>query len=111
MALISERVTCSSFYVTTFLIGPLLRVPPHSIGGGETGLWKTYTYIIKRWLVVSFGGVADRERKHPGDEASGMRGARGKHPDGEASGIRGVRGKHPNNEASGIRGARGKHPR
>ena len=38
-------------------------------------------------LAVSFGKVADRERKHPGEEASGHLGASGK----EASGIRGAR--------------------
>ena len=38
-------------------------------------------------LTVSFGKVADRERKHPGEEASGHQGASGK----EASGIRGDR--------------------
>ena len=38
-------------------------------------------------LTVSFGKVPDRERKHPGDEASGHQGASGK----EASKIRGAR--------------------
>ena len=38
-------------------------------------------------LAVSFGKVADREKKHWGDEASGHQGASGK----EASGIRGDR--------------------
>ena len=37
-------------------------------------------------LAVSFGKVADRERKHPGEEASRHLGASGK----EASGIRGA---------------------
>ena len=31
---------------------------------------------MKSCLEVSFGRVADWERKHPGEEASGMRGAR-----------------------------------
>ena len=31
---------------------------------------------MKSRLVVSFGGVADRERKHLGKKASGIRGAR-----------------------------------
>ena len=31
---------------------------------------------MKSLLAISFGGVADRERKHPDEEASGMRGAR-----------------------------------
>ena len=42
---------------------------------------------MKSRLAVSFGEVADRERKHPGEEASGHLGASGK----EASGIRGAR--------------------
>ena len=45
MALISERVTCSSLYVTVFPIGPLLGVSSYFMGGGETG--STYTYILK----------------------------------------------------------------
>ena len=39
MALISERVACS-FYVTSFLIGPLLRASSYSVGDGETGFWE-----------------------------------------------------------------------
>ena len=31
---------------------------------------------MKSWLEVSFGGVADRERKHLGKKAYGIRGAR-----------------------------------
>ena len=31
---------------------------------------------MKSRLTVSFGGVADREKKHPGEEASEIRGAR-----------------------------------
>ena len=38
-------------------------------------------------MAASFGKVADRETKHPGEEASGHQGASGK----EASGIRGAR--------------------
>ena len=41
---------------------------------------------MKSQLVISFDEVADRERKHPGKEASGHLGASGK----EASWIRGV---------------------
>ena len=33
MALISKRMTHSSFYVTAFPIGPLLKVPSYSVGG------------------------------------------------------------------------------
>ena len=42
---------------------------------------------MKSQLVVSFGEVADRKRKHPGEGASGHLGALRK----EASGIRGTR--------------------
>ena len=31
---------------------------------------------MKNWLAVSFGGVADWERKHLGEKASGIRGTR-----------------------------------
>ena len=41
---------------------------------------------MESWLAVLFGQVADRERKHPGEEASGHLGASGK----EASRIRGA---------------------
>ena len=34
MALISGRITCSSFYVTAFPIEPLLGVSSHSVGDG-----------------------------------------------------------------------------
>ena len=50
-------------------------------------LRRTYTYILESQLTVSFGKVTDRERKHPGEEASQHQGASGK----EASGIRGTR--------------------
>ena len=36
MALISGRMTYSSFYVTAFLNEPLLGVPSYSVGGGVT---------------------------------------------------------------------------
>ena len=42
---------------------------------------------MKSRLTVSFGEVADRERKHPGEEAFGHMGTLKK----EASGIRGSR--------------------
>ena len=32
---------------------------------------RTYTYIIESQLTVSLGRVANREKKHPGEEASG----------------------------------------
>ena len=40
MALISGRMTYSSFYVTGFPIGSLLGVPSYSVGGGVVGSWK-----------------------------------------------------------------------
>ena len=42
---------------------------------------------MKSQLAILFGEVADRERKHPSEEASGHLGSSGK----EASGIRGAR--------------------
>ena len=42
---------------------------------------------MKSRLVIPFGEVADREKKHPGEEASGHLGASGN----EASGIRDAR--------------------
>ena len=36
MAIISGRMTYSSFYVTAFSIGPLLGMPFYSIGGEKT---------------------------------------------------------------------------
>ena len=35
LALISKMVTCFPLYVTAFLVGLLLRVPPYFIGGDE----------------------------------------------------------------------------
>ena len=114
MALISERVTCSSFYVTVFLIGPLLKVPSYSVGGGDTGscenLYLYHDGMVSSFvwcipLAVSFSGVADQERMHPGYEALGIRGAWGKHPSEEASEVRGAWGKRPGEGASGVRGA------
>ena len=40
MALISGMLTYSSFYVTAFPIGPLLRMLSYSIGGEEAGSWE-----------------------------------------------------------------------
>ena len=80
MALISGRMTCSSFYVTAFPNEPLLEA-------GRLTLGKTYTYIMKSRLAILFGEVTDREMKHPGEEASGHLGALGK----EESRIRGAR--------------------
>ena len=45
MALISEGMTCSSFYVTTFPNGLLLGTPSYSVGGGVTDSWENiYLY-------------------------------------------------------------------
>ena len=63
MALISRRMTYSSFYVTAFPIEPLLGVlsyPRRPVYG------RTYTYIMINWSAASFGGVVDRGRKHLG---------------------------------------------
>ena len=40
MALISGRMTYSSFYVTVFPIEPLLGMLSYSIGGEEAGSWE-----------------------------------------------------------------------
>ena len=40
MDFISGRMTRSSFYVTAFPIGPLLRVLSYSIGGEGVGSWE-----------------------------------------------------------------------
>ena len=40
MALILKRMTCSSFYVTAFPIGPLLGVLSYSVGGRGTCSWE-----------------------------------------------------------------------
>ena len=53
MALISERVTCSSFYVTAFPIRLLLRVSSYSVRGGETGSWENL-YLYYEEMVDSF---------------------------------------------------------
>ena len=53
MALISKRMTCSSFYVNAFPIGPLLGVPSYSFGGGVTGSWKNI-YLYHEKPVGSF---------------------------------------------------------
>ena len=53
MALISGMMTYSSFYVTVFLIRPLLGVPSYSIGGGVIGSWKNI-YLYHEKPVGSF---------------------------------------------------------
>ena len=53
MALISGRITCYSFYVTAFPIGPLFGVPSYSVGGGVIGSWKNI-YLYHENPVGSF---------------------------------------------------------
>ena len=53
MALISRRMTCSSFYVTPFPIEPLLGVPSYSVRGRVTGSWKNI-YLYHEKPVDSF---------------------------------------------------------
>ena len=71
MALISGRMTCSSFYVTAFPIRPLLGVPSYFVGGGVIGSWKNiYSYNEKS--VGSFvWEVANRKRRHSSEGVSG----------------------------------------
>ena len=56
MTLISERVTCSSFYVTAFPIGSLLRVPSYSVGGGGGGGTGSYEnlYLYHEEMVGNY---------------------------------------------------------
>ena len=68
MVLISGRMTCSSFYVTAFPNELLLGTPSYSVGGGVIDSWENiYLYHGSR-LAVSFGKVANRERRHHGKE-------------------------------------------
>ena len=60
---------------------------PIPLEAGRLTLRRTYTYIMKSRLPISFGEVADRERKHPSEHASRHLGTSEK----EASGIRGAR--------------------
>ena len=60
---------------------------PILLEAGRLTLGSSYTYIMKSRLAISFGEVADWERKHLGEEASEHLGATGK----EESGIRGAR--------------------
>ena len=53
MALISGRMTCSSFYVTAFANGPLLGVPSYSVGGRVTNSWENI-YLYHEDPVGSF---------------------------------------------------------
>ena len=53
MALISGRMTCSSFYVAAFPIGPLLGVSSYSVEGGVIGSWKNI-YLYHEKPVGSF---------------------------------------------------------
>ena len=53
MAFISGMMTCSSFYVTAFLIGPLLGVSSYSVGGRVIGSWKNI-YLYHEKSVGSF---------------------------------------------------------
>ena len=65
MALISRMMTCSSFFVTVFLIGPLLGVPSYSVGGGVISSWKNIYLYHEKSVESFFGEVANRERRHP----------------------------------------------
>ena len=73
MALISRRMTCSSFYVTAFPNGLLLGTTSYFAGGGVTDSWENI-YLYHGEPVGSFvGRVADRERKHPSERHPGTR--------------------------------------
>ena len=53
MALISGRMTCSSFYVTVFPNRLLLGMPSYSVGGGVTDSWENI-YLYHGESVDSF---------------------------------------------------------
>ena len=53
MALISGMMTCSSFYVTVFPIGPPLGVLSYSVEGRGIGSWENL-HIYHEELVDSF---------------------------------------------------------
>ena len=53
MALISRRMTYSSFYVTSFQNGLLLGTLSYSVGGGMTDSWENI-YLYHEEPVVSF---------------------------------------------------------
>ena len=69
MDLISGMMTYSSFYVTVFLIGPLLGVlsyPRRPVYG------RTYTYIMMNWSAASsIRGGNTWVKRHPGYEVPG----------------------------------------
>ena len=65
MALISGRMTYSSFYVTTFPNRPLLGVSSYFVGGGVTDSYEN----MNNRLAVSLGRVVDRDRKLLGEGA------------------------------------------
>ena len=53
MDFISGRMTCSSFYVIAFLIGPLLGVLSYSVGGEVIGSWENL-HLYHEELVGGF---------------------------------------------------------
>ena len=61
--LIFGMMTYSSFYVTVFPNGPLLRVHSYSVGGRVTDSWKNI-YLYHGEPVDSF--ALNREKKHLG---------------------------------------------
>ena len=76
MAFISRRMTCSSFYVTAFPIGPLLGVLFYSVGGEETDSWENL-HLYHEEPVGSFIRWSCRSGKEAlGKKASGIRGTR-----------------------------------
>ena len=68
MALISGRMTYSSFHITAFLIGPLLGVFSYSIRGEKVGSLENFHLYHEEPV----GGVADRKNKQLGKKASGI---------------------------------------
>ena len=82
MTLISGMMTCSSFYVTAFPIGPLLGVLSYSIRGEEVGSWENFHLYHEVpvsssiWWSRGSGKEAPRQKgiwdmRHPGGGLTG----------------------------------------
>ena len=67
MVLISRRMTCSFFNVTTFPNGLLLGTSSYFVGGGVIDSWENM-YLYHGDLV---GKVTNRERRHMGKKSPG----------------------------------------
>ena len=71
MALILGMMTYSSFYVALSRTGRCWECLPIPLEVGWLILERTFTYIMNSRLAVSLDRIVDRDKKHPGEEASG----------------------------------------